>query len=49
MRRLALLGAVLHKLTGRPFDTLEHDVLLDPPGISDVACDKAGRSSIVYH
>lgn len=34
-----LLGAVLHKLTGKPFDALEHDVLRDPLGISDVACD----------
>lgn len=34
-----LLGAVLHKLTGKPFDALEHDVLLDPLSISDVACD----------
>ena len=34
-----LLGAVLHKLTGKPFEALERDVLLDPLGISDVACD----------
>jgi len=30
---------VLHKLAGKPFDALEHDVLLDPLGINDVACD----------
>lgn len=32
-----LLGAVLHKLIGKPFDALERDVLLDPLGISDTS------------
>ncbi len=31
-----LLGAVLHKVTGKPFDALEREVLFDPLGISDV-------------
>lgn len=32
-----LLGAVLHKLTGKPFDALERETLFAPLGITDVA------------
>jgi CubicO group peptidase (beta-lactamase class C family) len=42
----AVIGAVLRQATGRPFEELAREVLLEPLGISDVAWTRTGNGDV---